>query len=219
MELREAILNRRSYDKYTDKKVDPKLILDILNVAIYAPSSGNMQNWNVVVVDNEDQRKKIAQASFNQLWMFQAPIHIVICDKKPDVERMYGDKSELYSVQNCAALAQNILLLATEKGLSSCWVGSFDKEAISSVVGTRPDETPEIIITLGYSADKPRSTRYKLERVCCFNTCGNKARDVSVFPLEKHVQKIEKESKGFLDKIKGMFKKKDKEENKVEDYY
>ena len=53
MELKDAILTRRSYTKYLDKKVDLKLIADILNTAIYAPSSGNMQNWYIVLVDDE----------------------------------------------------------------------------------------------------------------------------------------------------------------------
>ena len=211
MELRDAILTRRSYTNYLDKKVDLQLIGEILNLAIYAPSAGNMQNWNIVIVDDDDKRKQIAQACLKQMWMYQAPVHIVILNKKPDIQRMFGKKGETYGIQNCAALAQNILLLATDAGLASCWVGSFDKDAINGIVGAPSTQEPEIIITLGYSKDKPVSTRYKLERVCCFNQCGITRKDFGFFPLEKHKIKMEemlkKESKSLVEKIKSLFKK------------
>ena len=214
MELKDAILTRRSYTKYLDKKVDLKLIADILNTAIYAPSSGNMQNWYIVLVDDDDKREKIANASLKQLWMYQAPIHIVICDKKPDMRRMYGKKAEEFGIQNCSALAQNILLLATEAGLASCWVGSFDKEAVSRIIGASPNEEPQIIITLGYSNDNPRSTRYELDKVCCFNNCGAKIKGFDLFPLEKYTTKMEKkmkkESKNLFERIKGLFGRSEK---------
>ena len=211
MELRDAILTRRSYTKYLDKKVNLKLIADILNIAINAPSSGNMQNWNIVIVDDDEKKKQISQACLKQLWMFQAPIHIVICDKKQDMRRMFGKKAELFGIQNCAALAQNILLLATEAGLASCWVGSFDKNAVSRIINTSSNEEPEVIITLGYSNDKLSSTRHELDKVCCFNEWGNRSKGFGTFPLEKHTTKIksmmEKESRGFLDQVKNIFKK------------
>ncbi|MDP6642061.1 MAG: nitroreductase family protein [Candidatus Nanoarchaeia archaeon] len=210
MELREVILRRRTYTKYLEKKVNPKLVTDILNVAIHAPSSGNMQNWNIVLVDDDDKKKQIAQACLEQMWMLQAPMYIVILNKKPDMKRMFGVKANMFGVQNCAALAQNILLLATEEGLASCWVGSFDKDAVSRVVNAPPTQEPQIIITLGYSNDNPRSTRVPLDKVCCFNECGDRMKGYGLFPLQKHMGPIKKESKGLLNKVKNMFKKDNK---------
>ena len=48
-----------------------------------------------------------------------------------------------------------MLLIATDLGLSSCWVGAFNEEKISTLVNIPKDVKPSIILTIGYSNTKP----------------------------------------------------------------
>ena len=175
MEVKDAILKRRSISSYIDKKVSLRIIGDIINIARYAPNAGNLQNWNIIVVQDEDRKREIAIACLKQMWIAQASIVLVLANKTTEIKRYYGERGLLYGTQNLAALAQNILLLATDKGLSTCWIGAFDKEAVARIVKAPEDEIPEIVITIGYSRDKPtRTTRYSANEICCHEECGRR---------------------------------------------
>jgi nitroreductase len=53
MEIIEAIQQRRSIRAFTEKKVPPETIMEILNIACRAPSAMNTQPWEFVVVAGE----------------------------------------------------------------------------------------------------------------------------------------------------------------------
>jgi nitroreductase len=50
MELREVIRNRRSIRQFLAKPVPEEMIRDIIADALWAPSWGNTQPWEIVVV-------------------------------------------------------------------------------------------------------------------------------------------------------------------------
>lgn len=209
MELFNAIKERRSIRKYLDKNVKLELVAEILEAGGYAPSSGNMQNWRFVVVKDKEKIERITDACLGQTWMNQAPVHIIVCNANSRLIKLYPKKGERYSVQNCAAAIQNILLAATAKGLGSCWVGAFNGDKVRRVANI-PDDVPiEGIITLGYAAYKPgprdnkQVRRHKVEYVTFFENYGNRELDFKLWPLEKHLAKL----RGKLDLSK-LFKKK-----------
>ncbi|MBI2673428.1 nitroreductase family protein [Candidatus Woesearchaeota archaeon] len=185
METRDAIRLRGSIRDYLDRKVDLDLIAEILEIAKNSPSAGNLQNWQVVVVTDEDKRREISVACFSQLWMNKAPVFLVICDKTEDIERMYGERGkELYAKQNCAIVAQNILLMATDYGLASCWIGAFDENSIRRILKIPDNVAPEIIITLGYSDQPFGSTelKYDINKTTYLNSWGNKEANIKIMP-------------------------------------
>ena len=96
MEVLEAIKSRRSIRKYLDKPVEWELIANILDAGRYAPCAGNLQNWKFVAVTDEGRKKSIAEACLRQLWMEQAPVHIVIFAEVEKFERYYGKQGKSY---------------------------------------------------------------------------------------------------------------------------
>jgi nitroreductase len=60
MELREAIRNRRSIRQFLAKPVPEEMIREIITDSLWAPSWGNTQPWEIVVVSGEklDEFKK-----------------------------------------------------------------------------------------------------------------------------------------------------------------
>lgn len=208
MDTIKAMTERRAVRKYSDKKVKMDYVADLIETAKFAPSSGNVQNWRIIVVEDETIKEDIAIACLKQKWMVQAPVFLVICDEKINVKRLFGKRGvELYSIQNCAALTQNILLAAKDYGIDSCWVSAFDEDAVSRILKIPDGFVPEAIITLGYRKDKEikAPNRINIKEIVYLNQFGNKAKDLSFFPVEKQYKAMEDKGTKIKDKIKGIF--------------
>ncbi len=130
-----------------------------------APSAGNLQVWRFVVVRTQDKRNRIAEACLQQYWMSQAPVHIVIVAKLAREEQFYGIRgTRLYSIQDCAMAAMNIMLAAHDLGLGTCFVSAFEEEALSRIFNFPDNVRPQGVITLGYTDDKPDApSRFRVE--------------------------------------------------------
>ncbi len=208
MDIDECITGRRSCRSYSTKSVPVNVIGEILEAATYAPSSGNRQNWAFIVVMDEAKKEELCMASVKQTWMLEAPVFIVICDKKSDVVEMYPDRGELYAVQNCALATQNLMLKAHSLGLGTCWVGAFDVDAVGKIMRIPDGIVPEVIITLGYPLKyEKEAERHPVDVVTFFNEYGSKKLDESMFPLRKHIGKIEDRLQKAKDKSAGLFRK------------
>lgn len=164
MDVFEAIYNRRSIRKYEDRDVPQELVRELLGAAMMAPSAGNAQPWQFVVID--DREKLAATKDINPYAAMAkgAPLGILVCGDL-SLEKYPG-----YWVQDCSAAVQNILLAAHAKGLGAVWTGIHPIE--ERVSGFRnsfklPENViPLALIVLGWPAQeaKPKD-RYKEERI------------------------------------------------------
>tara|TARA_Y100000310_G_scaffold315482_1_gene366064 strand:- start:10947 stop:11669 length:723 start_codon:yes stop_codon:yes gene_type:complete len=215
MEAIECIYSRRSVRKFLDKPVAWDLVGQILEAGRAAPSAGNLQNWKFIVILDKEKRKSIADVCLQQYWMANAPVHIVVCSEPIKGKRFYGIRGErLYSVQNCAAAAENMLLTAHSLGLGACWIGAFDEDGLKTTLGIIEEVRPQIILTIGYSDEKPlMPTRYKLENMVHLEKYGNKVKDMAVTlghhyaavqsGIGKAKEILEKVNRKIQDKIQG----------------
>ena len=197
MQLKDSILGRRSIRRYKDREVPLSLVGEIIELAKHAPSSGNLQNWRFIIVTDMKKREKLAEASLEQYWMVEAPVHIVVCNDYEKVKEHYGKMGRMYSIQNCAAVAYAIMLAAQEKGLGTCWVGAFDPDAVQRELNIPENMDPEIIITLGYSNDKKSpALRETLHYLSYFEEWGTKVKGFSnVDDVKKKLSSIKKRFK------------------------
>jgi len=190
MHFEDTLRGRRSIRRYKDKKVPMSVVGEILDLAKHTPSSGNLQNWRFVVVTDPEKREELAQASLEQYWMVEAPVHIVICNDYNKVKDHYPELGKMFSIQNCAAIAQSIMLAAYDLGLGTCWVGAFDNEKVQRLLSIPDDIDPEIIITLGYSQDmKGVQLREQVKYVTFHEKWGDKFR-AAVPELEQLEEKL-----------------------------
>jgi nitroreductase len=151
MELIKAIKTRRSVRRFTNKPVEDEMIKQIIELGNLAPSAGNLQPRDFVVVKNQDTKKKLAKAALNQKFIAQAPFVIVICANMKRVTP-YGNRGhELYTIQDTAAAIQNMLLAVVDFGLSSCWVGAFNENMVVDILGLPSYIRPVAILPIGYS--------------------------------------------------------------------
>ena len=56
---------------------------------------------------------------------------------------------------DAGAAIENMLLLAVEKGLGSCWIGSLDREQLTKLLGVPETCRIHSLIALGYPAENP----------------------------------------------------------------
>jgi nitroreductase len=152
----EAIKKRRSVRKYTDEKVSEENVQRLIQAARWAPSAGNSQPLELVVVKNPEIKVKLSYAALNQQFIQKAPVVIIVCADVTRSKRGYGKRGEqLYSIQDTAAAVENILLAAQELGLATCWVGAFNDKEVAKAVKAPKNIKPVAIVPVGHPAVKP----------------------------------------------------------------
>jgi len=175
MDIFEAIARRRSIRKYQDKDVDDKFIGVLLWAAAQAPSAGNLQEWRFIVVRNKKTKELLYNAALRQEHVKDAPVLIVVAADLEVQSLRYGKRGELvYSLEDCAAAIQNMLLAATALGLGACWVGAFDEEDVKSILRLPDFIRPIAIITVGYPAEEPEEKEVDYSRFAFLEFYGNK---------------------------------------------
>ena len=180
MDVVECIKTRRSVRKFSDKAVSWDDLMTVLDCGRMAPSAGNLQSWKFIIVKDPEPKESIARACVDQLWIRDASFIIVIVSETEKIKRFYDVRGErLYSVQGCAAAAENMLLAANSRGLGACWVGAFDEEKVKSVLGCPAETRPQIIIPLGYAAEKAQKpSKFPLEVVAYWRHWRGRIYDV-----------------------------------------
>ena len=139
-----------------DDHIPEATIGRLLESAHLAPSAGNLEPWKFVVVRQETLKARLVEAAYDQNFIEEAPVCIVVCADPNRSASQYGERgASLYCLQDTAAAVQNILLTATAYGLGSCWVGAFDEIKVSEVLKLDPSLRPVAIIPIGYSAAEP----------------------------------------------------------------
>lgn len=168
MDIKEAILKRKSVRRFSSTKdVNDFVLKTILELGIRAPSAGNHQPWKIIVVRNLKIKKKLAEAAYNQDFIAAAPVVLIICIEEGRASVGYGQRGiELYSIQDTAALIENILLAVVDSNLGACWVGAFDEESCRKIESVPENVRPIAIIPIGYEAGNTTTTRRRsLEEV------------------------------------------------------
>jgi len=104
MELQEAIKGRRSIRTFKKQNVPEETITQLIEAASYAPSAGNIQPWQFVIVKNPTVKKKLAESALNQNHVNDAPVVIVVCADEKRSSMGYGTRGRtLYCLQDTAA--------------------------------------------------------------------------------------------------------------------
>jgi nitroreductase len=134
MDVVKAIEERHSVRSFTAEDVPAEIIDETLRLANLAPSAGNLQARDFIVVRDVVMRKKLAKASFGQRFVEEAPVVIVVCCNMNRIKN-YGERGEsLYTIQDTAASVVTIMLYLVSKGLGTCWVGAFDEKEVGRLM-------------------------------------------------------------------------------------
>lgn len=161
MDLFEAIKGRRSIRAFKSTPIPEALLDKILEAASSAPSAGNFQAWEFIVIKDASLKSELYRKATDHPFICDAPINIVVCVNQAWYSEGYGDRGkELYSICDAAAATENIHLAAHGLGLGSCWVGDFKDAVVSELLGLPPNVKPVAIVPIGYP-DMTPSPRVK----------------------------------------------------------
>lgn len=172
MSASDVIYARRAVRSFTDEEMSEGTVRALLESAIQAPSSMNVQPWAFVVIQDRDvlkrisdraeellqespdftkmppeQQLRIEERSFNIF--YNAGTLILIC-AKPEGKHPEWD---------CCFAAQNLMLAAREKGLGTCVIGlswlAFEDPQIKAELGIPEAWRVVTPIILGRPTDFP----------------------------------------------------------------
>ncbi|MEW6604594.1 MAG: nitroreductase family protein [Thermoproteota archaeon] len=164
MELDQVIRKRKMIRAYQRRDVPDRLIYKLIDNASRAPSAGHTQVQEFIVVKDPETKRKLRRASVNQEQVEQAPVLIIVCSNTIRSVGRYGKRGiEFYSVIDGAFASMLVLLTATNEGLGAGFVGAFDDDKVSEILGLPKDGSvrPIGIIAIGYPDEKPS----RLERI------------------------------------------------------
>ncbi|MCS7186848.1 MAG: nitroreductase family protein [Armatimonadetes bacterium] len=157
MDFFEVLRRRYSVRAYKPDPIDEDTLTKILEAVNSAPSAGNLQAYEVIVVRDPERKRQLARASWDQMFIAQAPVVLVFV-ANPERNRRYGKRgAELYCLQDATIACSYAQLAAVALGLGSCWIGAFDDDAVRKVVEIPPTMRPVAILPIGVPADMPET--------------------------------------------------------------
>ncbi len=159
-----SILGRRSIRKYTSQAVTDSQIQQLVQAAMAAPSAGNEQPWEFVVIRDRTTLNAIPKFHPYSLMLYEASVAILVCG---DLSR---EKYSGYWVQDCAAATENMLLAAVELGLGAVWLGVYPTEervtALRKLLRIPETVVPFSLVSIGYPAEQQKpSDRFDAARI------------------------------------------------------
>ena len=147
------VIRKRHSVRHFDwvREVTNEQIEKLIEAAQMAPSAGNSQDWEFIVIKEPEIKRQLVKAASNQTFIAEEPVVIIACINLEKIQQRYGKRGkDLYSIQDTAAATQNILLAATDLGLGTCWVGAFNEDEVKQILKLTKNLRPVIIIPVGY---------------------------------------------------------------------
>lgn len=144
----------------------------MLSAACWAPSGGNIQSCNFIVVEDRTIREMVRKISPG--YFGEAPLAILVCSDRMKAHRIGGTLGRDYlSIADCAMATQNILLAAYALGLGTCVVKSFSHTAMKEILEIPQGIEPELLVVIGYPDEGPTPPRrISLNEIVYINKFG-----------------------------------------------
>lgn len=160
-------LNRRTIRKYdATREVSDRLLRELMEKAMQAPTTGNMQLYSVVVTRDAERRAELAQEHFNQPASTGAPVLLTFCadfnrftkwcDAR-NAKHGFGNKQSLISAMlDTTIVAQQFTTLAEMAGLGVCYLGTttYNAPGIAKKLGLPKMVVPVVTLAVGYPAEE-----------------------------------------------------------------
>lgn len=162
MDNRQYFTTRRTVRRYSGRPVDDALLTDLLGQASHAPTTGNMQLYSVIITRDEEAKKHLAPAHFNQPTVTGCQAVLTFCAdynrfvrwcEASDAVPGYGNfQSFMTAVIDTVIFAQQFCTLAEMAGLGCCYLGTttYNAPMISEALALPPMVVPVVTLTVGW---------------------------------------------------------------------
>ena len=152
---------RHSVRSYTNQKVEPEKLEQILEAAHVAPTAANLQPVHLHVVQSEEGLAKISKAA----GIYGAPLAIIVCADHNKAWTRPFDKKQSGDI-DASILTDHMMLQATELGLGTVWVCYFQPDVLKQEFNLPANLEPVNILVVGYSDEEDADTnRFDSQRI------------------------------------------------------
>ena len=198
MDTFDAIYQRRAVKHYDpEHELNDDEIGKLMEAAVQAPTSFNIQNWRFVLVQEKALRKEIRAAANDQAHVTDASLLIVMTADlkawnksperywrdapKPVAEMLvnwmgpfYEGKEQLQrdeAMRSCGLGGQTIMLAAKAMGYDSCPMIGFDPVKVAELINLPDDHVVSFMIAVGKSTKPawPKPGQLPLDEVIVKN--------------------------------------------------
>ena len=138
-EVMNTILHRRSIRRFDSRQIEESAFQEILQAGLYAPSAGGRQGVIFAVCQDREINERLGRIkrANSHPRMATATSYVsreqpsIADDPKltnafydaPTVITFFAPKQFLFSVDDCAVAAENMMLAADALGIGSCYIG------------------------------------------------------------------------------------------------
>jgi len=176
--MNSTYFTRRTIRKYESREVEENLLKRIMTAGTRASTTGNMQVYSVIVTRDNEMKKRLAPAHFNQPMVTEAPVVLTFCAdfnrfnlwcRQRDANPGYDNFLSFMTASIDALIfAQTVCSAAEEEGLGICYLGTatYNADKIVEVLQLPKGVVPVATVTLGWPAVIPdQPDRLPLEAV------------------------------------------------------
>jgi nitroreductase len=155
MNFKELATKRFSARKYTAVKVEPEKLQAILEAGRLAPTACNNQPIKLIVIESEAGLEKLKKGATT----FDAPLAIIVCADRDKCWKRSRD-GKLSGDIDATIVTDHLMHQATELGLGSVWVCSFDPLIVRREFNIPDHFEPVNLLIIGYAADESPNPRH-----------------------------------------------------------
>ncbi|HEY9247064.1 MAG TPA: nitroreductase family protein [Candidatus Methanoperedens sp.] len=177
MEVFEAVRNRGSVRRFRSEIIQDEILDKILEAARWAPSPFNSQPWEFIIIKDKSTLRAISKHARYSGYLEAVPMAVAVI-----VSPMNDKFSWVESIGEprfAAAMAvQNMMLVAWELGIGTCWV-SIERDKVRELLRVPDTHYILTVIPLGYPEIPPvkheDNFRKKISDFTFYETYGTKA--------------------------------------------
>ncbi|UCD15653.1 MAG: nitroreductase family protein [Candidatus Omnitrophota bacterium] len=156
-EVYNLIIKRRTVRLFKQKEIPLNIVRKVLNAARVAPSAGNLQFLEYLVVRNKKLREKVF---VHTRWAgYVRPRRTPSAHRRPTLYIVIlanKEKSQNPDLRDVGAAAENMLLSLVSFGLEGCWIASLDNKKLRKVLKIPSKYNIDSLIAAGQAAESPK---------------------------------------------------------------
>lgn len=157
MNFNDLVKQRRTIRRFQQTPIAPELLGQLIDAARLAPSGSNLQPCEFIVVNKSET---VAQLFLHTRWAGylppeqgfpppdQRPVVFVVVLLNREIRATGGE-------HDVAAAVMNMMYLALENGIGSCWIGSVDRKAVRALLQIPEKLEIDSVLALGYPDETP----------------------------------------------------------------
>lgn len=147
MDVKEAIMSRRTVREFKKEPIPDELLLEILETAKWSPSPVNSQPWRFIIIRDKGTLEKLREHAKYGKHLLDAPMAIAVVVTHIEGFHWYNEIAE--NKYAGAVIAANLMLAAWEKGVGTGWV-SIERDKVNSILAVPKDHTVVTVMPIGY---------------------------------------------------------------------